>query len=226
MRPIFFMRTSFQSLSDSSKRGAQGGFSLVELLISLAIITVITAMVIVRFTAFDSNVLLKSLAYEVAATVRDAQVYSVSVARNAALGGDAYSTTYGVTFSSGASTYTFFGYSDKDIRNMSNSYAIPEYGAVVGGTALTHDILTYTMGGKMRIKEICTTTGGTETCGATRVDVSFRRPEYKALVNRVPVLSTPNEDIESVKIKLDSPNGANVWMVEVSRLGQITVSKN
>ena len=59
------------------------GFTLIELLISVLIIGIITTLVIVRYKQFDSTVLLKSAAYEVAFTLRETQVQSVSAARGA-----------------------------------------------------------------------------------------------------------------------------------------------
>lgn len=80
------MLTSIPShihFSSSKIRKAHArGFTLVELLISIAIITVITAIVVVRYRQFDSTVLLKGAAYEIALALREAQIQSVSAVRD------------------------------------------------------------------------------------------------------------------------------------------------
>jgi len=56
----------------------QLGFSLIEVLITSVIIGVVSAIVVVRYGAFNSSVLLKNQAYEIALAVRQAQVFTVS----------------------------------------------------------------------------------------------------------------------------------------------------
>lgn len=55
------------------------GFSLIEVLITSAIIGIMTGIVVVQYGAFNSSVLLKNQAYEIALAVREAQVFSISV---------------------------------------------------------------------------------------------------------------------------------------------------
>lgn len=196
---------------DTSPRSSdkKRGFSLIELLISTAIIALISAIVIVRFTSFDSTVLLKSLAYEVAATVRDAQVYAVSVVQN---NPTTYKNTFGVSFTPGSNQYVFFTYAGS---------GIPKY------TATTQALNTYKMGGTMEIQDICvfsSSSGPSGDCSPARLDISFRRPEFRALFF-AEGYSQPSEDISSVQIKLGSPTGGDVWLIQVSLLGQITVKK-
>ena len=62
-----------------SKKKYQRGFTLVELLITFAIIAIITGIVLVKYKAFDSTVLLKSAAYELSLNLRETQAKSVSV---------------------------------------------------------------------------------------------------------------------------------------------------
>jgi len=54
------------------------GFGLVELIISLSIITIVTSVVLARNTAFNSAILLRNQAYEVAFVIRQAQQLAVS----------------------------------------------------------------------------------------------------------------------------------------------------
>ena len=73
------------------------GFTLVELLISLAIFAVMTALLVAKYGNFDSSVLLTDTAYDVALAVRTAQTYGVSV-KNAGASAADFNKAYGVDF--------------------------------------------------------------------------------------------------------------------------------
>ncbi len=204
-----FLKSSYSSCRSS--RIYARGFSLIELLISTAIIVAVASIVIVRFSTFDSTTLLKGLAYEIAATIREAQVHSVSV-----LGSDPnFRYPYGVTFSPDAQSYTAFFYrgtADVPVYDLSSV-------TTVG---------TYTIGRSMQVKDVCVKVGsGTSNCNVGRLDISFRRPEFKAIFNAVPDGgSIDNDAIESVQIKLQSINGGDTWMVSVGLLGNVSVSRD
>jgi prepilin-type N-terminal cleavage/methylation domain-containing protein len=55
------------------------GFTLVEMMISIAIFTMITGIVIFNHGKFNSAIVVTNLAYEVALAVREAQVYGLAV---------------------------------------------------------------------------------------------------------------------------------------------------
>ena len=189
-----------------------GGFTLVELMISITIILLLTSVVVVRFSSFDSTTLLKSAAYELATTIREAQVYSVSV-----LGNDdpTFDLPYGVTFTPGARSYTLFQYI---------GLVRPTY----DGSAA--DVYTRIFDRSAEISDICIVIGGTETCsssdpGLTQLDISFQRPEFIAIITASGYNDAENDSIESVLIKLSTPNGDNEWVVEVGVLGHISVKQ-
>lgn len=57
----------------------QQGFSLVELLVSISILVIVMSIVFVRQGAFNSSVLLRGEAYELALQIREIQLNAVSV---------------------------------------------------------------------------------------------------------------------------------------------------
>ncbi len=87
---------------------SKSGFTLTELLISCAIIALVSTIVLVKYGSFDSTVLLKSAAYEIALTLREAQVRSVSVSGE----GGEFSYPYGVTFTPEQKVYRAFRFED------------------------------------------------------------------------------------------------------------------
>jgi prepilin-type N-terminal cleavage/methylation domain-containing protein len=95
------------------------GFTLIELLVVLAIMAILTGALLVRQGRFNSSTILRSLAYSVALSVRQAQVYGTSVvgtttsAGNCVGGfynaGSCYASAYGLYFDKGApNTYILF----------------------------------------------------------------------------------------------------------------------
>lgn len=182
------------------------GFSLIELLVSIAIITLVASAVMVRFSFFDSSVLLKSLAYEIAITLRESQVYAVSV-----LGTDSgtFRSPYGMSFTPESKTYTLFRY---------DGSGAPQYDE----DAVEVD--TFNIGRTMSVSDLCVTEVGesTENCGISRLDIAFERPEFDA------IFYTPEVDagdIQSAAIKVTGGSGEEVWRVDIGLLGQISVTR-
>lgn len=211
-------RTSYRAHPSSVR-----GFTLIELLISAAIITIITSIVLVRFNAFDSTVLLKSLAYEVGITIREAQIYSVSVVNTGSGSGANFRYPYGLSFSPGNTTYTFF-------RFTNESTIVRPYNDIAESDPDTAEILrTITLGNSMETYRICIKRASVaEECRTSAqggiLDISFRRPEFAALFNASWLTSGQQDTIEYARIEIRSPrNTANVWAVEVKLLGQISV---
>ncbi len=150
---------------------------MIELLIVLAIIALITAVVLARYRSFNSTVLLRDLAYEVALSVREAQVLGISVRGQ----GGVFTDAYGVHFTSGT-TYTSFIDEDDNGR-----YDMGE------------DLSSYTIGQGNAITDLCAET----TCGLDSLDVLFRRPEPDALFFTDPAVSP----IGSARVVLGGQDG-------------------
>jgi prepilin-type N-terminal cleavage/methylation domain-containing protein len=191
------------------------GFTLIELLISIGIIGIISSIVVVKFSSFDSSVLLKSAAYEVALALRDAQVYSVSVYGQ----NSEFDYPYGVTFDSAAGAnriYTFFTFQNADTSLR------PKF----DGNA--QSITAFTTTGSIEIYDICAKTSTNEYCKSTsainRLDISFRRPEFRALFYAEGLLVS-QDTVTSAKIKVKSTKGTDIWVVEVGLLGHVSVYK-
>lgn len=74
------------------------GFSIPELIIVIAIFTIITVIAMFDQGRLSSNVLLTNMAYEVALAVREAQVYGLGVRTTGADDGTEFQGEYGVHF--------------------------------------------------------------------------------------------------------------------------------
>ncbi len=174
----------------------------------VALIVIITAVLMVRQSRFDSSTLLRSLSYSVALTVRSAQVYGTSVR---VVSGQSGSPAYGVYFNN-ASSYLLFA------DNNGN-------GVYDSGTDTV--VQTYQIGSGFQISKFCATpVSGAQQCwqsagGGTLswLTVYFKRPNPDALF-ATDVGGTYN----AAYIQISATNDTtNTHSITVSSTGQIAV---
>ncbi|MEK7613644.1 MAG: prepilin-type N-terminal cleavage/methylation domain-containing protein [Patescibacteria group bacterium] len=178
-------------------------FSLVELLVVLSILTMVSSVVLANHSRFNGTVLLGSLAYDIALSVRQAQVYGLSVRQYS----DDFHVGYGVHFSD-ASSYIFFV-----DRNINQQYDEGEDSIVQ----------TYTVGRGHIIQSFCgVTANGTERCSdsetpITHLDVVFLRPDPDAVMSS----NEPGMLSQGI-ITVAAPSG-DTRSIVVASTGQISV---
>lgn len=144
------------------------GFTLVELMVTITIVVLVTGIVLLQYSAFNSSVLLTSQAYKTAFDLREAQSLAVSVRGQ-----------------EGRFQYDYGLYFDADLPNeyilFQNTYtgpgeAVPAYtkgqDLVVGPSLFTDP--------RFHITDICTTASGNESCNRNSVTVTFKRPDFEA----------------------------------------------
>lgn len=175
-------------------RHNRDGFSLIELLVSIAIIAIISAVVLARYKSFNSTILLRDLAYEIALSIREAQVYGVSVHS----AGGSFNFAYGIHFTRGT-TYVLFA----DSSPINGRYDAGE------------ELSSYAIGQQNAIVDLCRNA----TCGRTSLDVLFRRPEPDARFAVNGSVVTPS----SVRVVVRGGTGGNTRTVRVSTTGQISI---
>ncbi len=189
------------------------GFSLVELLVSISIIGILTSVVLVKFTDFDSTTILKGVAYEVAGTIREAQVLSISVLGS----GGEFRSAYGVNFTLASSDYVVFR--DSDSSSVSH----------FGKTSVSA-LNTNTMTRGIIVFDICVRFSGsaTDDCNVGTLNVSFVRPEFTSRYHVTDEANAPKAlaAIEYATVKLKSAAGDNKWNVVIGSLGHISVVKD
>jgi len=181
---------------------------------------VITGIVLVNNGRFGGVVQLENLTYDVALSIRQAQVYGISVAR---FGTGTFTAGYGVHFDISSPT-TYALYADAltvnglyDCANPTNP--TPETCELVQTTSIT---------GGHRITGLCTTPpGGQENCeGVTKIDVVFIRPEPDAWisVSDTSCILQQASCQGGMRVILTSPRGDTLSVV-VEANGQITVRR-
>lgn len=185
----------------SSPPATARGFTLTEMLVSLAIISIITSITLFQFQQFDGNVILKSSAYEAASLLREAQTYAVGVR-----GADGtFDAPYGVSFQEGGTEYMLFTDSDRNTP--------PRYNA---GEEL--ETVAIARGGF--ISDLCVVTASGEECDIPQLDISFERPEFDAVFG---VAGYRSGDISHARVSLANAKSDITWNVVINQLGQIEV---
>ncbi len=181
---------------------------------------VITSIVLVSSGRFGGVVQLENLAYDVALSVRQAQVYGISVAR---FGTGIFTAGYGVHFDiSSPTTYALFA--DALTSNGLYDCANP-----VNPTPDNCELVqTTSMMGGHSITGLCTKPlNGQENCGGvTKIDVVFIRPEPDAWISvgDVSCILQNGSCQGGMRVILTSPRGDTASVV-VEANGQITVRR-
>lgn len=201
--------TMYLLQATSYKLRTNRGFSLIELLVVIGILVVVTSLTLTNNSRFGGSVLLQNLAYDIALSVRQAQVYGISVY---SFGASNYSVGYGMHFDiSSPTTYVLFADVDKN--------GIYDQGELVEATNI---------GRGYKIKSLCATRGINEQCLNT-MDILFKRPEPDAHItarnsNGQSCIENNNQCQESGRITIESPRGDELNVV-VEATGQISVQQ-
>ena len=190
------------------KPKAQKGFSLVELLVSIAIFTVITSVILAKHSQFSGTLLLENLAYDIALSIRKAQVFGLSV-REFTVGSSEFNVGYGIHLdSSDNESYIFLADRDRD----------EAYGGI------TEIIETFTLRRGNFISEFCgILSNGVEKCSGsdiTFLDIIFERPNPEAIIKS----SISADEYTSARITVSSSQGIT-WNVNTVVTGQISVQR-
>lgn len=207
------------------KRRRQG-FTLIELLMVLVIMSLITLAFLENQSKFDSSTIMRSLAYSIALSVRQAQVYGTSVVQNT--GSQAFGPAYGVSFSTPSNSYFLFADANAD-----GKYVAADNDAITK---------TFTVNSTYQIEELCAVTGGglwrcsvaaddsSGTAEINTLNIGFKRPNPDAFIYAfqnssgvlTPVAGDTNGAYTAAYLQVKALNG-DVRVVKVTPTGQITV---
>jgi len=179
-------------------RPAISGFTLVELLVCISIVTIVSAVILVRNNSFNGAVLLRNQSYELAFALRQAQLLAVS--------GTGNTRQYGVFINTSAATkkqYIIFSDDDNDERY--------DVGEQVG--------LTGRLDSRFEIREAFA-----NTTGSAQLSVIFRRPNFDGLFfNGSGGLLDGPAYIDVAQVGKAGDSSGEVRRVSVTSSGQISV---
>lgn len=189
-------------------KNTKGGFTVLELLISLAIFAVMTALLLAKYGTFNQGVLLKNLAYDIALSIRNAQSYGLNV-KSANRNTNDFLLPYGVHFSTNQPIeYIFFVDLDHDYiydAEDNDSNTIDEK---LTKTSITRG---------SSIKSLCVILNNESNCTVVNnLDIMFDRPNPNAIIRG-------NESIAGyAKITVQASDNTT-REIEVRSTGQISV---
>lgn len=190
------------------------GFTLVEMLISVGIFTVMSAIILANYPEFRSRSALDNLTAQVAIVFREAQVYGISVREE----GDAdFDIGYGVhididSTKTGDKELVIFADRNKDKMfnpgTDKDSDSILETFKLTGGESITQLCAPSCVGGTIRPQE------------QPSLTAVFVRPNPDAYFS---VKGALDESLSSISLKISNRSGSYSRYVEVYTTGQISV---
>ena len=185
---------------------------MIELLVVSAIILLMTSYIFFQQSKFNSTTLLRSLTYNIALSVRQAQIYGTSV-RESSRGSGIFVQGYGVYVpSAGATSDTYYIFAD---LNGDGNYDAGE------------ELPRFTLGKGYRISGLCMVAVGGSACTApASLTVYFRRPNPDACIsNNVDGACAAGATAlySRAYISVSNSGDTDVRSIKVSDTGQISV---
>jgi prepilin-type N-terminal cleavage/methylation domain-containing protein len=208
---------------DKYKRplSTQRAFTIVELLVTLTIVVLVTGIVMIRYSSFNSSVLLTSQAYLTAFDVREAQSLAVSVRGRSS----EFREEYGLYFDMGTpNSYILFQDDDSNGENDPVRYNTSANDEAIGSP--------YKIDPRFTILNVCGTNNSSRTCytddedtlgevvdvAFNNVAISFQRPDFDA-----EFYSSAKSNIQTVEIIIGNEDNPITKKVTIHSSGQITV---
>lgn len=189
------------------------GFTLVELMVTVGIFTIITGLLLARYSNFNQGIILTNLAYDVALTIRSAQSASINVKSapgTTGYSGD-FSQPFGVYFAENATSFTSF---------MESNYISDTN---LGRYNQGEEIATTNITRGSKISDICAGTEGSCNSDISELNIIFKRPDPVAHIISVSSVNnriTPENPYAEITVQ--SIDGATRKII-VRSTGQISV---
>jgi prepilin-type N-terminal cleavage/methylation domain-containing protein len=198
------------------------GFTLVEMVICLAIFGIMTALVVSKYGNFNQGTLLTDTAYDIALVLHTAQSYGLSVHNAGTLGGTSnFQTAYGVDFNTGSlgnSCGSPVAANATNIELFADTAPAgsPDHICASNDTGIT----SYAVTRGATIYALCV---GTSSCTAvSQLDITFLRPNPDATICANGSASSCSWTYGQITLKASD---GSLRTIGVYQNGQIVVNK-
>ncbi len=208
-----------------------GGYTVIEMLISVAVLVTVTAVALIGRPAYKDTIIFTNFVYDVAQTIREVQVLATNTmetvtSRNAESADRNFAAGYGIRFDPATSNTSYITFAD--YRSNSNGNWI------FSDLADQDDLMgTYQIGQGTTINSVCRVLKSTGACdgagGATHI--IFRAPDLGACINGPTSMSgvstvglcTAQSGFSSAIVTFRS-SGGRTKSVQIYSTGQISVN--
>lgn len=226
-----------KNIKSSLPHASQSGFTLIELVVVIAIMGIMSGIILANYSGFNSSASLDNLAQDIALTIRKAQMSAISV-KGVDLQGTTIFPGFGVHFqipsglnqiSGGEKSFIFFA----DIPPAVNATGDKQYN--YDQLSLICDSFNFSQGRECMdiigiksldtISEICI--NDSQDCYSSErspaLDVVFTRPNLDAQFYFCASTTSCRSDISSATIKIKSSKN-KIKEITIRNTGQISVN--
>ncbi len=150
-------------------------FTLIELMVTVAIATVLMSIVAFDYSTFNDKLALSSAGQEMAIATRQAQSYGVNV-RESGVGTGNFNYSYGIYFIPSLSPSDFYIFIDRDSNGMFNDN-------IACGVANSECVERISLRNGVRITALSNTSGCPAPYSSDHsLHITFRRPNPDAII--------------------------------------------
>ena len=202
----------------------RAGFTLIELMVVLAIIVVVTGIALTSQSSFNRTLILVNTAYDLGLTFRSAETYGIGTR---AVGSGA-NAGYGLHFQQGfPNSFIFFSDTSPSAANALNAchyMSDPTRPDARPGDCVYQSselITTYTLNNSIHIVDFCALAGSGWTCtgnGLNSLDIVFARPNPDPFIR---LNGAYNQSASAACITLAPASGTERRYVSVAASGEI-----
>lgn len=202
------------------------GFTLIELMVVLTIMTVLTGVILSSQSSFNKTLVLTNTAFDIALTMRSAATYGLS-SRGSSI---SLNAGYGLHFSN-SSSGSFMLFSDiSPLPDAANCHGLPPSGASAPDAkpgncvydGASENISAYTIGNGITVSNFCAKSGSwscAQTGDLSSLDIVFVRPNPNPFISVNGAYSIVSP-ITAACLSVVSPQGG-VRHISVAASGQI-----
>jgi len=213
---------------------SQQGFTLIEMLVVIAIFAVVSTVLLFHYSDFSTNVGVANLAEEIGLSIRKAQTYATSV--RSIDGTDSVMSdmfpAYGISFSVNATSSKLYDptasgfvlFADAVPSGQTTNDDIYENNGTCGNPAVGSECVeNFGITGGNVITSLCTGTDSGDNCDNKTVNVVFRRPDPDAVICVPDGLGGCGPAVSDLKVTVQSVKGIT-HVITVWNTGQISIN--